>query len=157
MVQHDRDVHFVPKGDILRCGRERRYSTTSSALVSRDCGMAKPIALAVFKLITRSYLLGACTRRSAGFSLPLGTWSPTASISPVAPQTSQRRWPIPAHSVQLPILIPTIDRLPLPPQRVQHVVLWPRHLGHKNLFGISNLPKAQTEATDAFFSAISTK
>jgi len=27
-----RDVCFVPKADILRCGRERRYSITSSAV-----------------------------------------------------------------------------------------------------------------------------
>ena len=26
-----RDVRFVPKADILRCGKERRYSITSSA------------------------------------------------------------------------------------------------------------------------------
>jgi hypothetical protein len=32
------DVRFVPKADILRCGKERRYSITSSALASSDCG-----------------------------------------------------------------------------------------------------------------------
>ncbi|HMF25462.1 MAG TPA: hypothetical protein VKG24_25520 [Pseudolabrys sp.] len=29
-----------------------------------------------------------------------------------------------------------MNRLPLPPQRLQEAVRWPRHLGHKNLFGI---------------------
>jgi|SRR6516165_9129289 len=28
---------FVPKVDILRCGRDRRYSITSSAVVTSDC------------------------------------------------------------------------------------------------------------------------
>jgi hypothetical protein len=27
------NVRFVPKADILRCGKERRYSITSSAVV----------------------------------------------------------------------------------------------------------------------------
>ena len=31
----DWDVRFVPKADILRCSKERRYSITSSARVSR--------------------------------------------------------------------------------------------------------------------------
>src|SRR6516164_10878181 len=66
----------------------------------------------------------------------------TASISPVPPQTSQRHWPVPLHSLQLPIAMPAIDRLPLPLQRAQQVILWPWHLGHKNLLGISSLPFA---------------
>jgi hypothetical protein len=43
-------------------------------------------------------------------------------------------------------------RLPLPPQTVQVVVRWPRHLGHKTLFGISCLPvlNGLTEATETF-------
>jgi hypothetical protein len=31
MEQLGRDVRFVPKADILHCGKERRYSITSSA------------------------------------------------------------------------------------------------------------------------------
>jgi hypothetical protein len=34
------------------------------------------------------------------------------------------------------MVIPAINRLPLPPQRLQKIALWPRRLGHKNLFGI---------------------
>jgi len=41
--------------------------------------------------------------------------------------------------LQLPIVMPAINRLPMPLQRVQQVILWPWHLGHKNLFGISSL------------------
>jgi hypothetical protein len=43
--------------------------------------------------------------------------------SPEPAQTSQRRWPVPSQSLQLLIVNPTIDRLPLPPQRVHEVVL----------------------------------
>jgi hypothetical protein len=35
IVQHHRDVRFVPKADILRCREERRYSITSSAAQAR--------------------------------------------------------------------------------------------------------------------------
>ena len=45
MVRHDCDVHFVPKADILHCGKERRYSITSSARDSSDCGTERPMAL----------------------------------------------------------------------------------------------------------------
>jgi hypothetical protein len=31
MVQRGRHVRFVPEADILHCGKERRYSITSSA------------------------------------------------------------------------------------------------------------------------------
>jgi hypothetical protein len=33
--QHRCDVCFVPKADILRCGKERRYSITSSEVNPR--------------------------------------------------------------------------------------------------------------------------
>src|SRR5262249_51841232 len=54
-------------------GREQsqpanRYSITSSARASTVAGSSKPSVLAVFRLITSSYLEGACTGRSAGFS-----------------------------------------------------------------------------------------
>src|SRR5262249_16666723 len=61
MDQHCRDVRFVPKADILRCSIERRYSITSSARPSTLCGIARPSALAVFRLTISSYLVGACT------------------------------------------------------------------------------------------------
>src|SRR6516225_6691987 len=70
------------------------------------------------------------------------------------PQTSQRHWPVPLHSLHLPIVMPAIDCLPLPPQRVQQVILWPCHLGHKNLFRYQQpllFPKdPEIEATDTF-------
>src|SRR5262249_51809257 len=44
------------------------HSITSSARASIDDGISIPRALAVFRLITSSYLVGACTGRSAGFS-----------------------------------------------------------------------------------------
>src|SRR5262249_28833865 len=45
-----------------------RHSTTSSARASSTSGTVKPSALTVLRLITSSYLVGACTGRSAGFS-----------------------------------------------------------------------------------------
>jgi hypothetical protein len=53
-------VAFVPIADI--------YSITSSARASTEGGTVSPIALAVLRLITVSYLVGVCTGRSAGFS-----------------------------------------------------------------------------------------
>src|SRR5262249_32254448 len=44
------------------------YSITSSARASSEGDMVRPRVLAVFKFMTSSYLLGACTGRSAGFS-----------------------------------------------------------------------------------------
>src|SRR6516225_9481361 len=50
-----RNVRFVPKADILRCGKERRYSITSSAPKSSDCGTVSPSAFAVLRLMTSSF------------------------------------------------------------------------------------------------------
>src|SRR5215475_3381395 len=44
------------------------HSITSSARASRLSGTVSPSAFAVLRLITSSYLVGACTGRSAGFS-----------------------------------------------------------------------------------------
>src|SRR5262249_33786112 len=44
------------------------HSITSSARASSICGTSSPSALAVLRLMTSSYLVGACTGRSAGFS-----------------------------------------------------------------------------------------
>src|SRR5262245_38601097 len=44
------------------------HSITSSAVASSVCGISSPSALAVLRLITSSYLVDACTGRSAGFS-----------------------------------------------------------------------------------------
>src|SRR5262245_23861814 len=46
----------------------RLYSITSSARVSTDEGIVRPIAFAVLRLTTNSYLVGVCTGRSAGLS-----------------------------------------------------------------------------------------
>src|SRR5262245_59610909 len=44
------------------------HSITSSARASSVGGTSMPSALAVLRLMTSSYLVGACTGRSAGFS-----------------------------------------------------------------------------------------
>src|SRR3954470_19438801 len=44
------------------------HSITSSAVASSVAGTSRPSALAVLRLITSSYLVAACTGRSAGFS-----------------------------------------------------------------------------------------
>jgi hypothetical protein len=44
------------------------HSITSSARANNVCGTVMPSALAVFRLMTVSYLVGACTGRSDGFS-----------------------------------------------------------------------------------------
>src|SRR5262249_12657603 len=46
----------------------RTHSITSSAPPSRLSGTVRRSAVAVLRLITSSYLVGACTGRSAGFS-----------------------------------------------------------------------------------------
>src|SRR4029077_3260079 len=45
-----------------------RYSITTSAAARSDFRMVRPSTLAVLRLIASSYLVGACTGRSAGFS-----------------------------------------------------------------------------------------
>src|SRR5262252_8791584 len=46
----------------------RGHSMTSSARASRLSGTVRPSAFAVLRLTTSSYLVGACTGRSPGFS-----------------------------------------------------------------------------------------
>src|SRR5215471_278608 len=48
--------------------RASLHSITSSARASSVGGTSRPSALAVLRLMTSSYLVGACTGRSAGFS-----------------------------------------------------------------------------------------
>src|SRR6478672_2724536 len=52
----------------------RTHSITSSAMASSFSGTVRPSALAVLRLMTRSYLVGACTGRSPG-PVPLRIWS----------------------------------------------------------------------------------
>jgi hypothetical protein len=56
------------KSGLMRCNKKDRYSITSSARAIRLGGTVRPSAFAVFRFMTSSYLLGACTGRSAGFS-----------------------------------------------------------------------------------------
>src|SRR5262245_2378537 len=63
--------HERPRGRAAEQRDERapfHHSITSSALASKVAGISIPIALAVLRLITSSYLVGACTGRLAGFS-----------------------------------------------------------------------------------------
>jgi len=86
--------------------------------------------------LARPHVPGWLTRLSRFQSRWLDVRPKAASISPIPPQTVQRRWPVPLHSLQWPVVLPAMDRLPVPRQTLQDVVLWPWHLGHKNLFGI---------------------
>src|SRR6185312_11575129 len=49
-------------------GHSAAHSITSLALASSVVGTDRPRVLAVFRLMTSSYFVGACTGRSAGFS-----------------------------------------------------------------------------------------
>jgi hypothetical protein len=51
-----------------RTSRRLGYSITSSALASKVGATVSPSTLAVLRLMTSSYLVGACTGSSAGFS-----------------------------------------------------------------------------------------
>src|SRR2546421_1311353 len=67
-AQTCRYVCFVPKAAVSNRSNAGPYSITSSARASIDGGISRPSAFAVLRLITSSYLVGACTGRSAGFS-----------------------------------------------------------------------------------------
>ena len=58
IAERDRHVRFVPKADSCTAAKSS-YSITASAVVSSDGGMVRPSALAAFRLITSSYLVGA--------------------------------------------------------------------------------------------------
>jgi hypothetical protein len=63
-------VHALPQATrraAEKCDElEPDHSITSSARASIIGGTSRPSALAVLRLITSSYLVGACTGRSAG-------------------------------------------------------------------------------------------
>src|SRR5262245_38777924 len=67
-------IAFLPGGArplvaaLASSWRTARHSITWSARASSVGGTSRPSALAVLRLITSSYLVGACTGRSAGFS-----------------------------------------------------------------------------------------
>jgi hypothetical protein len=65
------DIAAAPlsaKPGLMHRSKQHIYSITSSAVATSDGGTVRPSAFAVLKLITSSYLVGACTGRSAGFS-----------------------------------------------------------------------------------------
>src|SRR5262249_49610942 len=61
-------VRIFPFRIHVRLSVAALHSITSSARASSDGGTSTPSALAVLRLITSSYLIGAWTGRSAGFS-----------------------------------------------------------------------------------------
>src|SRR3989442_1277355 len=61
-------AHVSHRVDRGRSAYLRDHSITSSARARSVGGTSRPSALAVLRLITSSYLVGACTGRSAGFS-----------------------------------------------------------------------------------------
>jgi hypothetical protein len=70
------NVRYALINEPTRCANQRhshrsktaRYSITSSARASTDAGTVRLSALAVLRLMTSSYFVGACTGMSAGFS-----------------------------------------------------------------------------------------
>src|SRR5262249_31526769 len=68
-IAHALELVRTPVGRRRSADAERApHSITSSARAMRVGGNSRPSALAVFKLMTSSYLVGVCTGRSAGFS-----------------------------------------------------------------------------------------
>ncbi len=68
---HGADVLACPRSannGLMHRSNLRLYSITSSARCCKINGTVIPSALAVLRLMTSSYLVGACTGRSAGFS-----------------------------------------------------------------------------------------
>ena len=59
---------FRARTKLMQCSKRRYYSITASASASNVGGTSMPSALAVLRLIASSYLVGACTGRSAGLS-----------------------------------------------------------------------------------------
>src|SRR6516165_2917607 len=74
------------KSGLMHRSKKDHHSITSSARLSNDCGTVRPSALAVLRLMTSSYLVGACTGRSLGFS-PLKM----RSTYPAAPRYCWRK------------------------------------------------------------------
>src|SRR5262245_46101881 len=59
---------YLPQADVSNRSNAAPHSITSSARASTDAGTSMPNVFAILRLITSSYLVGACTGRSAGFS-----------------------------------------------------------------------------------------
>ena len=60
-------LRLVPIASFGTAANQHPYSITLSARANIEGGTVRPSALAVFRLMTSSYLVGACTGRSAGF------------------------------------------------------------------------------------------
>jgi hypothetical protein len=64
--------YSLPGPDFHRLDRTsfawRTHSITSSARARKDSGIARPMAFALFRLMTSSNLVGSSTGRSAGFA-----------------------------------------------------------------------------------------
>src|SRR5262249_26148703 len=58
---------YLPAADIMHRSEIRAYSITWSATSSRSREISRSSDLAVFRLMTSSYLVGCSTGRSAGF------------------------------------------------------------------------------------------
>ena len=56
------------KSELMHRSKQQRYSITSSARTISDGGTSSPSAFAVLRLTIVSYLVGACTGRSAGLA-----------------------------------------------------------------------------------------
>ena len=87
-----RDVRFAPESGHVRCtsscpqsansGHRVAYSITSSARASNVGGIARPMALAALRLITKSNLVGCSTGRSAGL-VPVSILSDVIGSTPI--------------------------------------------------------------------------
>src|SRR5262249_16486215 len=73
--QRPRRRRAAEQRDELAAFHLRGHSITSSARASSDGGTSSPSVLAVLRVISSSYLVGACTGSSAGFA-PLRIGSP---------------------------------------------------------------------------------
>src|SRR4029434_651020 len=62
------DGHQRAGRDCTGARARMRYWIISSARIRSDCGIVKPSALAVLRLITNSNLVGCSTGRSLGFA-----------------------------------------------------------------------------------------
>ena len=76
---------YRPRTDFMQCSKKQPYSITSSAVASSVGGTVRPKALAVFRLMTNSNLVGCTTGRSPGLS-PL-------RIRPSLPKSALARSP----------------------------------------------------------------
>src|SRR2546429_605772 len=62
------ETSLCANSDLAHCSKRHRYSINSSARSKNDSGIVRPSALAAFRLITNSYLVGFCTGSSPAFA-----------------------------------------------------------------------------------------